>query len=300
MDIRQLRYFVQTAEDKSYRIASEKLYLSPPALFAAIKQLEHDIGSPLFNYTNKQLLLTPDGRDLYERAIKILQLHTDTMNFFQEKKTGHQGCLRIGISQLFATCFFSSAITDFIRDYPNIILNFHESGSVEIQKMVMNDELDIGFVVSPLFFETSNFDLYPIENTEHTKVFVCNKDHPLANKQIVSYQDLKQEHFLMLNDDFTFMTALRNDSQKAGFVPDVTMRSSLVDFIIEVVGNSTLVTILPSIFLKKYDSERIKVVNIKENDYHATVCIVTPPGYAYQPGQVFIRQMQEIMSNNKK
>lgn len=295
MDIRQLRYFVQTADDKSYRIASEKLYLSPPALFAAIKQLEQDIGAALFNYTNKQLLLTPDGRDLYERAVKILMLHSDTINFFLEKKTGHQGCIRVGISQLFATCFFAPAITDFIKEYPDIILNFHESGSVELQKMVMNDELDIGFVVSPLFFETSNFSIYPIPNTEHTKVLICNKDHRLADRKTISYADVKEDHFLMLNDDFTFMTALRNDSQKAGFTPNVTMRSSLVDFIVEVIGNSDLVTILPSIFVKKYNSDRIRVLNIKENDYNANVCIVTQPGYNYKPGEVFIAQMQKIM-----
>jgi len=67
MDIRQLKYFVQVADDKNYRIASEKLFLSSPALFATIKQLETEIDAPLFTYVNKQLLLTPDGRDLYER-----------------------------------------------------------------------------------------------------------------------------------------------------------------------------------------------------------------------------------------
>ncbi len=298
MDIKQLKYFIQVADDMNYSSAGKKLSVTSPALFAAIKRLEDEIEAPLFIYENKHLLLTPDGRDLYERAQKLIDYHNEIINFFMEKRSGRQGSLRIGISQIFATGYFAPAIVDYTNHYPDIKLNFFEGGSIDIQKMVLDGTIDIGIVVTPLYYEENNFKIYPIFDSNHTKVLVCSKNHRLAAKETVSYADLKNERFIMLTDDYSFMKALRVDCMKEGFAPNVVMQSALVDFILEIVPETDIITILPSIVTQKYNYDTIAIKNFSDSDYLSNICLITDPDYVYEPGINFIDFITEFMNTS--
>ena len=74
MDFRSLTYFVTVAEELNITHAAEKLNLSQPPLSTQIRQLEEELGAPLFIRGRRSLQLTDAGRTLYRRAQQILSL----------------------------------------------------------------------------------------------------------------------------------------------------------------------------------------------------------------------------------
>ena len=84
MDIRQIRYFMTVAEEKSISRAAERLLISQPPLSRQIKELEESIGIPLFYRTNNGLVLTKAGHLLQERGEALLTFYEETINQLQD------------------------------------------------------------------------------------------------------------------------------------------------------------------------------------------------------------------------
>ena len=74
MEIRVLRYFVETAREGSMTAASFKLHVTQPTLSKQIKELEEELGQKLFIRGNYNIHLTPEGEILYKRALDILEM----------------------------------------------------------------------------------------------------------------------------------------------------------------------------------------------------------------------------------
>jgi DNA-binding transcriptional LysR family regulator len=73
MDSPALRYFCVTARHLNFTRATNELYITQPALSAAIRRLETELGTTLFNRTSRQVSLTPAGHVLMERSVRILR-----------------------------------------------------------------------------------------------------------------------------------------------------------------------------------------------------------------------------------
>ena len=72
MDIRELKYFTQVAVSANYSAAAEKLYISQPALSKVIQKMERELGVKLFYTEHRQQCLTLEGRQLYDKAAKVI------------------------------------------------------------------------------------------------------------------------------------------------------------------------------------------------------------------------------------
>ena len=74
MDFHQLRVFVEVAKQKNFSRAAESIFLSQPTVSAHIKALENEIGAPLFDRSQRELMLTEGGKILFKFAQEILKL----------------------------------------------------------------------------------------------------------------------------------------------------------------------------------------------------------------------------------
>ncbi|SHN22115.1 LysR family transcriptional regulator [Gracilibacillus kekensis] len=242
MDFKHLQYFLEVTNTENFTQAAENLYITQPALSRIIKALEDELGVPLFIRSRKKIQLTDAGMVLRKHASTIVsQLHIldDEMDQLRTIKTGH---IRIGLPTVVNSFFFSKLIAEFHELYPGVTFQLEEYGSKIIEEKLTIGELDCG--VSVLTNQHPSFDYYTF--VEDTLNLVVAEDHVLAKKQEIKIEDLKNESFIMFNQDFESRNIIINACKKAGFTPKIVSETSQIDFLEEMVATRLGVTLLPS------------------------------------------------------
>jgi len=249
MEFRQLRYFVQIAQDRNYTTAAKKLYISQPTLSWTIKQLEEELGIKLFVPDGKKLLLTDDGEELLVHAKSLLSERQKVVEFFQKREDILSGHIHLGIPLLFGKKFFIQAVMQFMEQHEKVKISMNNSNSMVIQEMVESGKIDVGVVT--YVFPSSSLDAIKLSNINYSILLVVNNNHRLAGRNTVSFADLKGESFILLgegNKDYTISAYTMQSCKKAGFTPHVLFRSTDVDIICNAVANSNHITVLPAPF----------------------------------------------------
>ncbi len=251
MEFRQLRYFVQIAQDKNYTTASKKLFISQPTLSWTIKQLEDELGIKLFIPDGKKLLLTNDGEELLEHAKCLLTERQKVMELFQKRKEILTGHIHLGLPLLFATGFFIQTVMNFMEQHTKVKITMDNSNSMVIQEMVESGKIDVGIVT--YVFPSPNLNAIDLPNINYSVSLVVNNRHRFASRPTVSFGDLKGESFILLgegNTDYMISAFAIQSCKKAGFTPNVLFRSREVDIICNAVANSNNISILPTPFFE--------------------------------------------------
>src|ERR1700686_1839229 len=95
MELRHLRYFVATAEELSFTRAAEKLHLAQPSLTRQIRNLEEEIGVPLFDRAKKHVSLTEEGIFFLVDARRVLAMAEESVRAVQRLSRGEARQLNI-------------------------------------------------------------------------------------------------------------------------------------------------------------------------------------------------------------
>ena len=136
MDIRQLHYFIQVADCGNYSKASQKLFISQPALSKTIKNMEEEMGFTFFYTHQRKQHLTDAGQAFYDKAVHILKEYEALMNTEYEDTGVVSGHLTIGLSAAAGPALFAHVSPKFTSIYPLIDISLIEKDSSIIQEEV--------------------------------------------------------------------------------------------------------------------------------------------------------------------
>lgn len=270
MDTRQLAYFVQVAKDNSFTVAARNLHLSQPALSKMIKKLEEDLGVQLFDRSEHKMTLTDTGEKLFEEGQKLLLEMDSITEAIQDTKNLRTGNVSVGIPPVIGTSYFPPLIANFRQDYPGINLSIIENGAVTVYEMVEKGFVDLGLVILPEL--SDRIEYIPV--TEDEVVLIVHNDHPLAEKEKVTFEDLKDESFALLNETFLLHHHVIKACREAGFEPNVYFKSSQWDFLTELVCLNQGVSILPRPILARFNSKSIKQIPIDHPEMKWRIAII--------------------------
>lgn len=258
MDTRQLSYFVQVAKDKSFTLAAGNLHLSQPALSKMIKKLEDDLGVQLFDRSEHKMTLTDAGERLFEEGQRLLSEMDSITESIQDTKNLKTGNVSVGIPPVIGTSYFPPLIANFRTDYPGINLSIIENGAVTVYEMVEKGYVDLGLVILPEL--SDRIEYIPV--TEDKAVLIVHNDHPLAKRDKVVFEDLKDETFALLNETFLLHHHVVDACREAGFEPNIYFKSSQWDFLTELVCLNQGISIMPRPILARFNSKSIKQIPI--------------------------------------
>lgn len=256
MDIRHLEYFSEVAKHSSFTKASLALHVSQPSLSKAIKQLEAELGVPLF-YRSKTLELTDAGKAVLGNTKEVLTSFHNLNSELSEVIGLKKGEINIGIPPIIGASFFSKLISQYIEEYPLVDLKLREVGSKMIKQGVEDGSLDIGLVCN-LPSKKSNFEMIKI--VDDPLKLVVNKVNRLSLKDSVNLGDLKDEAFILYQEDFTLHDRIIKECANHGFYPNVVCHSSQRDFMIEMVDARLGIALLPSKVADEIINPHIKTI----------------------------------------
>lgn len=270
MTLKQLTYFLEIAKMKNFTKAAANLYISQSALSKTVKAMESELGVQLIDRTVNHFKLTPEGEIFYQKGlIAIKNINSELEDLYGSLGT-EKGHITVGIPPVIGTAYFTSIIYKFRNMYPDVELKIIEAGANTIKKWVSEGEVDIGVVILPV--SNDDFNVIPIVTAEN--VLLVNKNHPLAQYDEVSFKMLKDERFIALNSTFMLYDQIISLCRISGFEPNIVCESSQWDFITEMVVLDQGVSILPRPILKRYNSDKLKLISLNDPSFSWNIAII--------------------------
>jgi DNA-binding transcriptional LysR family regulator len=191
-----LRIFTAVAEHMSFSRAAEALYISQPAVSKAVKELENQLGQPLFERGAGKLSLTEAGSLLAERGRAILAIERSAEEDLQALRTLQHGVLRIGASTTIATYLLPPLIAAFLRQYPGVDLRLTIQNTLSILSLLLEYQIDVALVEGPVADERTVSEPWRVDEL----VVIVAPGHPFvkrAGRQGIPVSLLAEELFLV-------------------------------------------------------------------------------------------------------
>lgn len=197
MSFRRFRYFVAVAERESFSRAASDLNIAQSALSRHIANLEHTVGARLLERSKHGTRLTPVGRAMFEDARRLLGQVDAAYDHARRVAEGSTGQLSVSLIRLAVLSpLATGAIADYIAARPRVDLQLTNLTSSEQLVALRNRKIDAGFTI-----ERPNslpeLDHLPVLSDRF--IVVMAQDHPLAEKDEVSIEDLREEPFVTLS-----------------------------------------------------------------------------------------------------
>lgn len=187
LDLYKLFYTV--AKEGSISSAAKILYISQPAVTLQIKKLESQLGISLFTRSKHGVILTDEGKVLFEYVKNAIDCFNNGENALSNLKNLDSGTIRIGVSTTICRYILMPYLEKFHATYPKIDIQINNNVSTNIIKELRNGNLDMVILFLP---QTENKDLIITPVTEVQDIFVGNREYFNLPKEKISLQDLEQ------------------------------------------------------------------------------------------------------------
>ncbi|MDW9404479.1 LysR family transcriptional regulator, partial [Pseudomonas soli] len=205
LTLRQVRYFVATAEIGQISQAAIHLNISQSAVTTAIKELEGMLGTLLFQRSAQGMSLTDAGRHFLNRAYVILRSVDDALNS-PLPDVRASGLLRVAASYTVIGYFLPHHLQRLEHWHPDVAIEVHERERQAIEQGLLEGEFDMAVVL------TSNLthpDIVSKTLLNSERRLWLPSHHPLCEHSAVSLADVTQEPFILLTVDEAEQSAMR-------------------------------------------------------------------------------------------
>lgn len=193
--LRQLEIFIAVAETAQVTKASKKLFVTQSAVSMALAELENQLGGSLFDRHGRSLLLNARGRFLLPLAKDITGQVTNIETIMSERNDTLTGTIQAVASTTLGNYILPYLIGAFKRVHPNVHVNLLVYNTRHAEKLVLDKEMDVGFVEGRLF-DSDEMQWRPWFEDE--LVILCGPTDPLAHNEVFDIdKDLKGKKWIM-------------------------------------------------------------------------------------------------------
>lgn len=182
MNLDYLRYFVKLAELRHYTKAAQQLCITQPSLSHAIRQLETELGVPLFEKTGRNTTLTRFGEEFLESAKQALDTLDMGVSSLQRSAQG-EGLIRLGFLRTLGSDYVPRLAAGFLAENSgeNIRFEFHTDRTQGLLDGLMDRRYDLVICSEP----SRELGLEAVPVTQQDLVLIVPNGHPLASRHCV-------------------------------------------------------------------------------------------------------------------
>lgn len=249
LTIRQLRAFTLGAQFTSFSEAAARMGITQPGYSLLIRQLEEELGMPLFRRTTRRVELTQAGREILQSAQRTLQQLDETCRRAEDFRDARQGTLNLAFIPSVGCSLLPPTLSHFVEAYPGIRLAFHEAQAVGFAERVRSGQAEIGLGL--LLQPDEQLVLEPLMR-DHL-VALLHARHPLASRASVTWKALARFNCISV----TTQSSVRVHADRAAAVAGVDIKPTYVlDSLTTAVGLVRAglgYAVLPSLALRSMD-----------------------------------------------
>jgi DNA-binding transcriptional LysR family regulator len=206
MNLKDLEYFHYLCKFKNFTRTAEKLYVSQPSITIALKRLEKELNAKLVirNSSEKQISLTEAGIILEKHAINVLNEVKET-KLAIAKLSGSN--IKLGVPPMIGAYFFPSIMEEIVKKGFAENIELIETGSLAMVDKLLSNDVDMAFIGSLSSLEDDDIEATILKVD---KFVVCmSKNHLLAKKKKINFEDLLEEQFIALGNEYIHNEVLK-------------------------------------------------------------------------------------------
>ena len=267
MNLKDLQYFYDLCHVQSYTDVAKQHKVSQPSISYAIKRLEESFNCKLIHHdpSHRSFKLTNQGQILLKHTELILP---EVISTRKEINRSLAHCSTVGFPPIIIQYLFSvlnkETEFDFLKKVRPI-----RGGSVELLNLLLKGELDASLLglIEPL-----NHPSIETHELFHKELYVVlSKNHPLATALSLTFEDLVDQSFILLDEHFVHLKAFELLNQKHQNKAEIFFKSDDIVIIKELLKKGIGVSLLADIALSDEDDDLIKIPLIPEDQITFTV-----------------------------
>ncbi|AAW85985.1 HTH-type transcriptional regulator CysB [Aliivibrio fischeri] len=230
MKLQQLKYIVEVV-NHSLNVSStaESLYTSQPGISKQVRLLEDELGVQIFERSGKHLTrVTPSGEEIVKISREILSRVESIKSVAGEHTHPEKGTLNITTTHTQARYALPDVIKGFKNRYPAVSLHMHQGTPSQMSDAIAKGTADFAIATEALHLYQ---DAIMLPCYHWNRSIVVTKDHPLAQLQQVTIEDLAAFELVTYVFGFTGRSALDSAFNKAGLKPKIVFTATDADVI---------------------------------------------------------------------
>lgn len=285
--------FVLVARLESFALAAEELLVTQSALSRRIKKLENSLGAPLLDRTTRSVSVSRLGLEFLPQAERIVNDFHRSLDDIDQVVKVQKGVVAFSCNMTISDTLLPEILERFKEAYPEVRIRVHEDSSPQAIEKVINGQSELalaqlGEAHPDLDFEALIDDRF---------VIACHKSHPLSKAKSTTWEEVKDEHFILLRSESGTRKILQ---RYLGAKYDVIANDMQVGHFhsqLGLVGKAIGIAAIPSLVRLSRKDLELATIPISNPTIRRKLGIVTYKGRSLSPAAEELRKVaRDIMS----
>lgn len=251
--LRQISYFVATAEGGTVSGAAASLGISQSAITESIKTLEAETGAVLFDRHSKGVSLTYQGHKFLRHARLIMAAVADTGRSLHARPEAITGVLNLGVTSLVAGYYLADLLARFRRVFPKVQVQVVEEERPYLEHLLVNGELHLALMLVSNLEDRAALDCVTLEQSR-SRLWIA-PSHGFAAREHVTISEVASEPLIVLTIDEVSTVTRQWWAQRGLRFNDVVLNTSSVEAVRSLVATGAGVAVLPDMAFRPWSLE---------------------------------------------
>lgn len=249
MNTRHAQMILTILRHGSFTAAAKALYISQPTLSQTVKQIETQLGEPIFVRGRTPLTLTPAGEVYAQAARQIVRIETQLSETISHMQGKTYGTLRLGFSLHRSSEVLPQILSDFLRQYPDVRIDICEGDDAQLAQLLIQRELDIAFMEGEQRMDALEYRLVASEEI----ILLAGKQTQLAQRvpsgSTISLGQAADERFVLAKEMMNCRSYFDQQTKLLQLSPALVMECDSALTAMRACANTGLVMLCPYITL---------------------------------------------------
>ena len=256
MSLTELKFIVAVAQERNFRRAAEKCFVTQPALSLAIKKLEQELNVIIFERSRSDVSMTEIGEKIVEQASRVLEETARIKQIAELGKNQLKGVLKLGLIHSIGPYLLPEIIPILRKIAPDMPLAVEENLTANLETQLKNGVIDAAIIALP--FNVAGLQYKALYDEEFDVVVPAT--HHWASRKHIKPEELSDEKVLLLNSGHCFSNQVTQACPELSRKGEVLQGNSL-ETIRNMVASNLGITVLPcSATAERYNNPLIKVI----------------------------------------
>ncbi len=256
MSLTELRFIVAVAQERNFRRAAEKCFVTQPALSLAIKKLEEELNVIIFERSRTDVTMTEIGEKIVEQASKVLEETARIKQLAELGKNQLKGALKLGMIHSVGPYLLPEIIPILRKTAPEMPLEIEENLTANLETQMRNGVIDAAIIALP--FDVPGLQYRALYDEEFD--VVVPSSHHWAHRKHIKPEELADEKVLLLNSGHCFSNQVTQACPELSRKGEILQGNSL-ETIRNMVASNLGITVLPcSATAERYHNPLLKVI----------------------------------------
>lgn len=240
--LRQLEYIVALADTGQFVEAARECAVSQPALSKQVREVEKLLGVELFERSRPKVIVTPAGREIVERARRILLEARELVDAATKFSGTRHGTVRLGVIPTVAPYGLPGLLAKLRRQYPDVAFAIEELQTEELVDQLGAGSIDVGLLARP--FDTRG--LTGPDLIEEPFVLVAPEGHALSVAERIEPEEIEGASLILMEDGHCLRDQAIDVCRVAGKPPATSVTAASVATLVRMVESGLGATLLPA------------------------------------------------------